>query len=138
MAKPVGLDVARGLPPAPNVNVVPTYVPMGSARRRSARIVPTGHLVVSIPGLATPLELRNMSFGGFAIAAGRPFKTGFTHRFQFANDSGLEVILVAKAVHCYATLIDDRPLFVSGWEFMAGSAEQTELAIGQLLEAAQA
>jgi len=40
-------------------------------------------------------------------------------------------MLVAKAVHSYA--VQGEPRFVTGWEFMAGSADRTERAIAQLL-----
>jgi hypothetical protein len=119
------------------MHVVPIHVGGGLARRRSARIVPTAHLTVTIPTLAVPLELRNLSFGGFAISAPRPFKTGLTHRFTFAADNGLEVTLVAKAVHCYASLVNDQQVFVTGWEFMLGSADVTDAGIRQLIDAAR-
>ncbi len=40
--------------------------------------------------------------------------------------------LVAKAVHC--SPVPDASAFLSGWEFMRGSAEKTEAAIGRLLQ----
>ena len=107
-------------------------------RRRTPRLVPTGHLAVSIASQPLPIELRNLSFGGFAIAAPRPFKVGLTHRFTFSNDTGLQVNLVAKAVHCHARPVDNEQMFVSGWEFLTASADAADAAIGQLLDAAQA
>ena len=119
------------------MNVVPMHPGSGQARRRSARFVPTAHLTIRITTLEVPLDLRDLSFGGFAISAPRPFKTGLTHWFTFSTDKGLGVTLVAKAVHCYASLVNDQQIYVSGWEFMIGSAEETDAGIRQLLDAAR-
>ena len=100
---------------------------------RRPRVVPSARLGVRIQGLTLPLEIQDMSFGGFAIVASKPFWRGMTHWFTFSTASGFEVTLVAKAVHCRQLADDDGSRFVSGWEFMAGSAERTEIAIGELL-----
>lgn len=100
--------------------------------RRWARLPASGHLRVEIPDLQVELRLRDLSFGGFAIVAPRPFWKGMTHRFLFATRSGESVTLVAKAVHCQQE--PNGAAFVTGWEFMRGSAERTEAAIGRLLD----
>lgn len=79
-----------------------------------------------------------MGFGGFAISVPRPFVRGLTHKFIFAARNGVEVSLIAKAVHCYSRTVDGQMTFVSGWEFMAGSAQQTEAEIGRLLQSVTA
>lgn len=107
-------------------------------RRKHVRIVPSGHLKVSIVNSPLPVELHDLSLGGFALTASRPFPIGLTHRFLFATSSGVEVTLVAKAIHCYSRLVDGVQSFVTGWEFMAGSAELTEAALAQLMDAATA
>jgi hypothetical protein len=104
--------------------------------RASARVVPTSGLHVAINGLDAALQLHNLGFGGFAVIAPRPFWRGMTHRFTFACRSGFSVDLVAKAVHCYRMADGGQNRFISGWEFMAGSADKTALAIGKLIEAA--
>lgn len=101
--------------------------------RRSARLAVEGQVRVAIPSLDLKLELRDLSFGGFAIMATRPFWRGMTHWFTFSTSTGQSITLVAKAVHCHSSKTDRR--FVSGWEFMKGTAERTERAIGQLLDA---
>lgn len=105
----------------------------GGSRRRTARLIAAGQLRVAIPSLDLNLELRDLSFGGFAIVAPRPFCKGLTHWFTFSAGQGQSITLVAKAVHCYANSKDRK--FVSGWEFMPGTADRTERAIGQLLDA---
>jgi hypothetical protein len=96
----------------------------------------TNHVHVQIAGLALPLELRDLGFDGFAVVAPKPFWRGMTHRFTFVGHSGLEVTLVAKAVHCRSLPQEGDRVFITGWEFMAGSAERTEAAIGLLFAAA--
>jgi len=115
------------------IPVQPTVIP---SQRRAVRLLPTNELRVHIAGLALTVEIRDLSFGGFAIIATRPFWRGMTHRFTFASSSGLEISLVAKAVHCYSLPPEAGPTFVTGWEFMRGAAERTAAAIGQLLDAA--
>jgi hypothetical protein len=105
-------------------------------QRRSSRVIPTTGLRVEIPGLNADLQLQNLSYGGFAVSARRAFWRGMTHRFTFVSASGLSIELVAKAVHCYRLGNTTQERYVSGWEFMAGSADRTEAAIGRLLEAA--
>ena len=105
-------------------------------QRRSSRLIPTTGVRVTISGLTADLQLQNLSFGGFAVTAPRPFWRGMTHRFTFASDSGLSIELVAKAVHCYRVANSAQDRYVSGWEFMAGSADRTEAAISKLLDTA--
>jgi hypothetical protein len=104
-----------------------------ASRRRTTRLSVDGRLSVVIPGLNVGLELRDLSFGGFAVVAPRAFWRGMTHWFTFSTLNGESTTLVAKAVHCYA--VEGQPLFITGWEFMAGSADRSERAIGLLLEA---
>ena len=101
--------------------------------RRSIRLPANGNVRVEMPNMKVKVELRDLGFGGFAIVAPRPFCKGLTHWFSFASGMGEPVTLVAKAVHCQA--LGDRSGFVSGWEFMRGTADRTEAAIGQLLDA---
>jgi hypothetical protein len=103
-----------------------------ASRRRTVRIEVDGKLSVAIPTLNVDLHLKDMSFGGFAVVSPRSFWRGMTHWFTFSTRTGQSIMLVAKAVHCYA--VKGEPRFVSGWEFMAGSADRTDRAIGQLLE----
>lgn len=102
-------------------------------QRRWARLAVNGQIQVAIRDLDLALELRDLSFGGFAVHAPRPFWKGMTHWFTFSTPAGQSITLVAKAVHCYR--LPDQPRFVSGWVFMAGTADRTERAIGQLLDA---
>jgi hypothetical protein len=96
----------------------------------------TNQVHVQIAGLALLLELRDLGFDGFAVVAARPFWRGMTHRFTFASDSGMEISLVAKAVHCYSLPQEGDRKFITGWEFMPGSADRTEAAMGLLFAAA--
>ena len=92
-------------------------------------------LRVEIAGLGLPVEVRDLSRGGFATVASKGFWRGMTHRFTFASPSGFVISLVAKAVRSYSLPQGSEPKFVTGWEFMAGSMDRTEKAIGQLTDA---
>jgi hypothetical protein len=100
--------------------------------RRSTRLATDGSLAIDMPEVKVDIELRDLSFGGFSIAASRPFWRGMTHWFTLSTRSGESIRLVAKAVYCRGA---DEGRFVSGWEFMRGTADDTEAAIGQLLDA---
>ena len=101
--------------------------------RRWPRLVPDRQISVTIPSLKTQLTLRDLSVGGFAVSAPRPFTVGITHRFLFSSEAGVEITIVAKAMHCHSRPADGHPLFVTGWQFMAGSMEENEAAIKRLL-----
>jgi hypothetical protein len=105
---------------------------LAALQRRWARLPAGAQLRVEIADLPVELLLRDLTFGGFAIVAPRPFWKGMTHRFTFATRAGGSLTLVAKAVYCSPTA--DGKAFVSGWEFMRGMADRTEAAIGRLLE----
>ena len=119
-----------------DMRAIPVQRTSLASQRRTARLLPTAAVTVRIPGLRVAVEIRDLSFGGFALVASRRFWKGMTHQFAFAGATGYEVTLVAKAVHCYSLAAEGEQKFVSGWEFMAGSAERTEAAIGQLLNIA--
>jgi len=101
--------------------------------RRWPRLVPDREISVTIPSLRVTLTLRDLSVGGFAVSAPRPFTVGITHRFLFTAEGGVEITIVAKAMHCHSRPANGQPLFVTGWQFMAGSMEENEAAINQLL-----
>jgi hypothetical protein len=104
-----------------------------AAGRRWPRLVPDRHISVVIPSLRVTLTLRDLSVGGFAVSAPRPFTVGITHRFLFSTESGVEITIVAKAMHCHSRPTDAHPLFITGWQFMAGSMDENEAAINRLL-----
>ena len=105
----------------------------GVSRRRTARIEQTGHVAVAITDAPFETDLRDLSLGGFSIASPKNFPLGMTHLFRFTTSGGDVVALPAKAVHCRP--IPGGATFISGWEFMPGSAEVTDIAVGRLLDA---
>src|SRR5207253_2222188 len=94
MAQPLPL---RRLP----MRAIPVQPTVFISRRQTARLLPTTNISVDVAGLPHQLDLRDLSYGGFAIIAARPFWMGMTYRFTFKSAAGLAVALVAKAVHCY-------------------------------------
>ena len=101
--------------------------------RRWPRLVPDRQISVTIPSLRVELSLRDLSVGGFAVSAPRPFTVGITHRFLFTSEEGVEITIVAKAMHCHSRPTNGHPLFVTGWQFMAGSMDENEASIKKLL-----
>jgi hypothetical protein len=110
-----------------------TDAPLAPLNRRAVHLPADGQVRIEMPDLKLELKLRDLGFDGFNVVAPRPFWKGMTHWFTFTARSGESVTLVAKAVHCQA--LPDKQAFVTGWEFMRGSAERTEAAIAQLLDA---
>jgi hypothetical protein len=104
-----------------------------AVQRRTARLAVNGQVQVAISGLDLTLELRDLSFGGFGMTAPRPFWKGMTHRFVFSTPAGRSISLVAKMIHCSAVRAEQG--YISGWEFMPGTSDRTEKAIGDLLDA---
>ena len=103
--------------------------------RRNPRFLANGLIAVEILYADLTLELRDLGAGGFSIIAPRAFPRGMTHRFTFATPAGQSVRLLAKAIHCrQEPPTTGAPRFVTGWEFMAGSAEATNRSIEALLE----
>lgn len=108
-------------------------VQAGISRRRTARIEQTGQVSVGITDAAFSTDLRDLSLGGFSIVSTKNFPLGMTHWFRFTTTGGEVVTLPAKAVHCRPLPGDTK--YISGWEFMPGSAEVTDIAVGRLLDA---
>ena len=105
--------------------------------RRSLRLIPTVPVVVRLDSSDLPMELYDLSLGGFAVLAERPFAPGMTHRFTFEVPSeGLTVTIVAKAVHGRASTKPETLRFVTGWEFMFARTDADRAAIALLFETA--
>jgi len=107
--------------------------------RRTERVAPSTELIVQLQGSDLPVELWDVSLGGFAIRCRRPFHIGMTHRFVFtAVADGRSTTLVAKAVHSRASSDAGDLRFVTGWEFMSARSRLDQAAISQLFLSATA
>jgi hypothetical protein len=105
--------------------------------RRSARLPPTVDVVVRLEHTDLRMRLKDVSLGGFAAFAPRPFAAGMTHRFTIEVPShGVAVTIVDKAVHGRPTADPTTHEFVTGWEFMFGRSDADRSAITRLFEAA--
>ncbi len=83
--------------------------------RRDVRHLPTTRIAVAVEDLGgLPVELFDLSGGGFAIISSKPFWTGMTYRFCFTTASGRTFRFAAKSVHS-SEMVEDT--FISGWEF---------------------
>jgi hypothetical protein len=109
-----------------------------SSARQGERIVPRTTVTLHLHGLDLPMELLDLSLGGFAATSPRPFKPTVTHRFTIAvPDHGLSLGIVAKSVYSRAMPAAEEMTFVTGWAFMTGASPADKLAISQLFEAAR-
>jgi hypothetical protein len=91
-----------------------------------------GGITVTVEGwVGLPVELKDLSHGGFGIICGKPFSPGMTQDFMFATSQGFSFGIVAKAVHC-AELPGAR--FISGWQFC--KSEGDDILIAQLVDEA--
>src|SRR5580692_3810556 len=88
------------------MRTIPAQGTSFATQRRTPRLHPNGAVTVRIVGLTLAVDLRDLSFGGFALVSSRRFWRGMTHQFTFAGSSGLEVTLVAKAVHGHSLDIE--------------------------------
>ena len=90
-------------------------VSSGVEVRRTVRRLPVPNIVIAIDDLgAPPLELYDVSLGGFAVVSATPFRVGLTCQFMFTTAFGQSFPLAATAIHC-SDLDTDR--FISGWKF---------------------
>ena len=98
--------------------------------RRAVRRPLAPGIVIAVEGwVGLPVELKDLSLGGFAISSAKPFSSGMTQDFTFTREGGFSFGLVAKAVHC-TEAPDGR--FISGWEFCKAAGD--DILIRQLLE----
>ncbi len=76
-----------------------------------------------------PVEVKDLSLGGFAMSCAKPFSPGMTQDFTFATEGGFSFGMVAKAMHC-----TEAPggRFISVWQFCKTAGD--DILIRQLLE----
>jgi hypothetical protein len=86
-----------------------------------------------------PLDVRDLSSGGFAVECGVSFPVGAVHRFRFITRTGAEVLVRATARHCRPVETPDGSArFLAGFSFILDPNGETEAAIELMLKAASA
>ena len=71
----------------------------GASRRRTPRFEVTGEIAVTLDDGTTPVQLRDIGLGGFGLESTDSFQARSRHTARFRDDEGLDVTIVAEAVH---------------------------------------
>ena len=104
---------------------------------RSTRIEVMGQLHGQLVPMNVPLDVRDLSSGGFAVESSVDFPVGAVHRFRFVTQNGIEVLVRANARHCRSIESSDgAPRFLAGFAFIMDPNGETEAAVEILLRAA--
>ena len=103
----------------------PRVDPQG--RRTSPRVHVDGHVLARLMTLNVPVEMRDVSFGGFQLASAVPVQVGEVHEVRAVTATGLVCTLRARVVRCEPPAPGDR-LYVSGWEIVPDAASTSALA----------
>jgi hypothetical protein len=107
------------------------------AERRAPRIEVMGQLHGQLVPMNLPLDVRDLSSGGFAVESSVSFPVGAVHRFRFITRTGAEVLVRATARHCRPVdSLDGAPRFLAGFSFILEPSGETEAAIDLMLKAA--
>ena len=98
-----------------------------------------GQLHGQLVPMNLPLDVRDLSSGGFAVESSVSFPVGAVHRFRFITRTGAEVLVRATARHCRPVdSVDGAPRFLAGFSFILDQNGETEAAIDLMLKAAAA
>ena len=107
------------------------------SQRRAPRIEVMGQLHGQLVPMNVPLDVRDLSSGGFAVESTVSFPVGAVHRFRFITKTGAEVIVRASARHCRPVETPDGSArFLAGFAFILDENGETEAAIDLMLKAA--
>ena len=109
------------------------------SNRRATRIEVMGQLHGQLVPMNLPLDVRDLSNGGFAVECSVSFPIGAVHRFRFITRTGAEVLVRATARHCRPVESQDGSArFLAGFSFLLDPNGETEAAIDLMLKAASA
>ena len=75
----------------------------GSSRRRTPRFEVMGDLDVTLDGGQVPVRLRDIGLGGFGLESACGFPARARYRARFTGSEGLDVTILAEAVHSRRT-----------------------------------
>jgi hypothetical protein len=89
--------------------------PDPQGRRASPRVHVDGHVLARLMNLNSPVDMRDVSFGGFQLASTVPVEVGEVHEVRAVTATGLVCTLFARVVRC-APPTASEPCFISGWE----------------------
>lgn len=106
-------------------------------QRRSPRIEVMGQLHGQLVPMNLPLDVKDLSAGGFAVESTVNFPIGAVHRFRFITRTGAQVLVRATARHCrQVETADGTARYIAGFSFILDAGGETEAAIELMLKAA--
>jgi hypothetical protein len=109
----------------------------GADQRRSPRLEIMGTLSGHVVSVNRRVELRDLSFGGFAAETEDPFTPGSIHKFRFTTQDAGTAELWARTVHCRAKVASNgSPVYAIGFEFLYQGSRAVRDAINVLIDAA--
>lgn len=120
-------------PPVP-METPPKPTPFRS-RRRFPRIEVLGVVEGQRVPLDVPMQVRDLSQGGFSAESAVPFPPGTQHVFRFTALNRNEVSLKATVVHCRLARADadGHYTYITGFEFLAD--EKSDKSIATIIDA---
>jgi hypothetical protein len=92
------------------------------SRRQSPRIHVEDELSITFADLVTPVRVRDVSFGGFALETADPVTVGETRVFDLRIPSGPTLFVRAKSMYCRKSPYRDA--YFSGWVASSERAKQ--------------
>jgi len=104
-------------------------------RRRSPRLQLLGEVHGQLVDMAVPIVVRNLSEGGFSIDTTLEFPDDAVHRFRLTPSGSDDALIVqARAVHSYMTVVDKLARFVTGFAFTPDQPNTTHSAIERFVD----
>jgi hypothetical protein len=92
--------------------------PQGADRRRTPRLQVEGLLAGFLVAEKARMDIRDLSFGGFAAEAEVELTKGETYDVTFLPPIGENVVLKARVAYCRRLSSPDQPIrFFGGFEF---------------------
>jgi hypothetical protein len=103
--------------------------------RRTVRLDVPGDLTTHLPGIAAPVELRDVGPGGFLILSPVAIPVGTVHLARFVDGDGAATTVTARVIHARRVSGPGEPALHSiGLAFVYGPGERTEVAVSRLID----
>ena len=93
------------------------------SRRRSPRVEVGDELSITFAESASPVRVRDVSFGGFALETPTPVRVGESQLFKLRTPSEPMLFVTARATYCRK--LPHRDAYVSGWAAGSERGKQT-------------
>lgn len=84
-------------------------------------------MLARVLALNIRVDMRNIGFGGFALASDVPIEPGEIHAVRAVTGTGLVCTLRARVIHCQPPTPGE-PRYISGWAVEADPDSMTAMA----------